>query len=130
MILPEHGKFSVKVADKLLIVEATGPFNEEIVVPFARQIESCVTELESGSWNQIVILHKMSVFTPAAEKAFIQTLIDRKARGLVASAVVIAEDYGRNMIEVQMHRCYQTAGVKDAYFNSKEDARAWLAQFS
>lgn len=123
----EHGSFEVKVEGKLLFIDGTGPFNEELVERYKLAIESCILELEREPWNQVVTLHEMSLFTPKAEEMLTNTLINRRTRGLVACAVIIEEDNGRDLMVEQMGRCYRNSGVMHEYFNSLDDALNWIA---
>jgi hypothetical protein len=122
----EHGFFTVNVEDNILIVDAIGPFNEELILKYEKALESCIQTLELSSWNQIITLHKLSLFTPDAELALTQTLINRKSRGLVSCAVVMVDIEGESLVKRQMSRCYDNASVKHQFFTSLEDAKVWL----
>ena len=128
MKFEEHGIFEIKVEGNLLLVDATGPFNEELIIHYKKSIESCIQKLEVSQWKQIITLHQMSLFTPEAEEALTQTLINRKNRSLVACGVVIADVDGKTLVKEQMSRCYQRAEVKYQYFNSINEAKNWLNQ--
>ena len=91
MKFKEHGVFEVKVEGQLLLVDATGPFNDELLKHYRDALESCIQRLEVGQWNQIVTLHQTSIFTPEAEETLTQSLIERRSRGLIACSVVIAD---------------------------------------
>lgn len=122
----EHGVYEVKVDEQSLIVDATGPFNQELALHYQTSIESCIQTLESMPWSQMIVLHSMSLFTPDAEKVLIETLIERKARGLIKSAVVLVEIEGRSLVVQQMSHAYSEAGVDFAFFDSVDAAKAWL----
>ncbi|MDG1752522.1 MAG: hypothetical protein P8I03_12810, partial [Thalassotalea sp.] len=89
MYFTEHGVFEVKIEDKILLVDATGPFNEELILQYEKSLESCIKYLETSKWNQIITLRQFSLFTPEAEQKLTQTLKKRRSRGLVACAVVL-----------------------------------------
>jgi len=38
----EHGIFEVKIEDELLLVDATGPFNKELLIQYENALESCI----------------------------------------------------------------------------------------
>lgn len=82
MKFTEHGIFEIKIEADLLLVDATGPFNEELIKSYQHSLEACIQVLEVTHWNQIITLHQMSVFTPDAEQSLTKTLINRKSRGL------------------------------------------------
>lgn len=126
MHFAEHGIFEVKIENNSLYVDATGPFNEELTTRYGLAIESCIQRLERANWNQIIVLHKLSLFTPEAANVLINTLIDRKGRGLVKSAVVLLDSEGKSLIVQQMSHIYQTANVDYSFFDSVNEARAWI----
>lgn len=126
MHFAEHGIFEVKVDGRTLSVDATGPFNKELTASYGLAIESCIQTLEGSNWNQIIILHQLSLFTPEAETILIGTLIDRKKRGLVKSAVVLINSEGKSLITQQMSHIYQTAEIEYSFFDSLESAQEWV----
>lgn len=128
MKFKEHGVFEVKVEGQLLLVDATGPFNEELIKRYRDALESCIQLLEVGQWNQIVTLHQISIFTPEAEEALTESLIERRSRGLIACCVVIADVDCKSVVKEQMSRCYRKAGVKHQYVNSIAKAKEWINQ--
>jgi len=128
MYFTEHGVFEVKIEDKILLIDATGPFNEELIIQYEKALESCIKNLETSTWNQIVTLHKFSLFTPEAEQKLTQTLKNRSSRRLKACAVVLINIEGGSLIKSQMSRCYNKAGVKHEFTTSVHDAKKWLAE--
>jgi hypothetical protein len=127
MNFTEHGVFEIKVESKLLLVDATGPFNEELIIKYKRALESCIQNLEVSTWNQIITLHQLSLFTPEAEQALTKTLMNRRARGLIASAVILLDVEGESLIKTQMSDCYNKADVKHQFTPSIDDAKKWFS---
>ncbi|TPH13433.1 hypothetical protein [Litorilituus lipolyticus] len=126
MKFEEHGIFEVKVEGRLLLVEATGPFNEELINQYQSALKSCINTLQGSSWNQVITLHDMSLFTPEAEQALTHSLIERHNKGLESCGVVIGDVNCKALVSAQMSRCYQKANVKHKYFTTLEEAKAWL----
>ena len=126
MIFMEHGLFEVKIEGKLLLVDATGPFNEELLIQYEKALETCIHTLEVSEWNQVITLHQLSLFTPEAEQALINSLINRRSRGLIACAIVLMNVEGESLIKTQMSRSYDRAGVKHNFTTSIDDANEWL----
>ena len=56
----EHGIFEVKIEGNLLLVDATGPFNEELIIQYEKALKTCIQSLEASEWNQVITLHQMS----------------------------------------------------------------------
>jgi len=126
MIFNEHGVFKISVEAKLLFIDATGPFNEESVKHYNKDLESCIVQLEASQWNQIVSFHKMSIFTPEAEGRLTETLIKRRSRGLIACAVILADVDYKSSVKEQLSRCYRSAEVEHQYFDSMAKAQQWI----
>lgn len=124
MVFEKHGVYSLKVEEQVLIVDATGPFNDELVVSYNHALESCIQKLESTCWGQIVTLHDQSLFTPDAEQTLINSLKKRKARGLRASAVVCNSPY--SIVQSQIGRIYSNADIIHGFYGDEEEALLWL----
>jgi hypothetical protein len=127
MKFTEHGLFEVKTEGKLLLVNAIGPFNEELLIKYENALESCIQSLEAAPWNQIITLHQLSLFTPEAEEILTKTLVNRTSRGLGACAVVFQNVEAESLVTAQMSRCYKNAKVTHRFFNSIDDAKKWLS---
>lgn len=127
MHFAEHGIFEVKIENNSLFVDATGPFNEELTTKYGQAIESCIKKLEGSDWSQIIVLHKLSLFTPEAAEVLINTLRNRKTRGLIKSAVVLINCEGKSLIVQQMSNIYQTADVDYSFFDSITEAQSWIS---
>lgn len=123
MHFTEHGIFDVSIEGNTLLVDATGPFNEQLVIRYEKAIEACIKQIEGATWNQIITLRQLSIFTPEAEEMLTQTLIDRRSRGLHTSIVVLLEVEAESLIKLQMGRCYKRAGVKFEFTQSTHHAR-------
>lgn len=128
MRFSEHGVFEVLISNDTLIVDATGPFNAELINHYENALDSCIQKLEGTVWDQIVILHNNSLFTPDAEQKLIQTLINRRERGLRASAVILKDADYSFVLKEQMSRCYKLAGIQYDFFAGADEARIWFNQ--
>lgn len=129
MKFTEHGVFEIVVEGSFLLVDATGPFNEELILRYRNSLEAAIKQLEGQHWHQIIVLHEMSLFTPDAERGLVQSLKARKERGLFACGVVIGDVDCKILVREQMSRCYQQCDVKHHYFDTIAGAKLWLNQF-
>ena len=118
MRFKEHGVFEIENETKLLVVDATGPFNEELLKRYNEALESCIQLLEVSQWRQVITLHHMSLFTPEAEKVLIDTLIKRKSRGLLAGYIILEDVEFKPWVKEQLTRCYSIARVELHFFDS------------
>ena len=130
MEFKEHGVLNVHVEARLLLIDATGPFNVESVKQYNIALESCIQQLEASQWNQIVTFHKMSIFTPDAEDLLTKTLIKRRSRGLIYCAVILTDVDFKPSVKEQMSRCYRNAGVEHQYFDSVVKAQEWICSLA
>lgn len=124
MKFEQHGIYAVKVEERILIVDATGPFNAELIAAYRRDVDACIQALSHLNWGQVVVLHDLSLFTPEAEKALEESLNFRKQRGLVASAVVCDSPY--KMVKKQMAEIYNAVELDYAFFEDIDTAKQWL----
>ena len=127
MFFAEHGVFRVEVIDGDLIVDATGPFNEQLIRKYNKALQSSILCLKGTRWAQIIVLHGMSLFTPEAERELCNTLQDRKNNGLVLSAVVCGDVEYKALIADQMSRCYHRVGIEHDFFDTLTEAKQCLA---
>lgn len=124
MKFKSHGVYQLEVCRRVLTVDATGPFNQELINAYRAELATCVAELSYQVWGQVVILHDESLFTPDAERDLIESLEYRKHRGLVACALVCDSDY--LLVRRQAEKIYQTAGVNYDFFVCRQDANQWI----
>ena len=121
-----HGRYKIETRGRVLSVDATGPYNEEIVYEYRRELIASVEALAPDPWSMLVILHAESVFTPAAEMELTKLIKWRITKGMNKVGLVFIQPIGSEVIESQMSRIYDTAGVEHAYFDTIDNARVWL----
>ena len=129
MKFKEHGVFEIEIAAKLLLVDATGPFNDEVLKHYNKALEACIQQLEDSHWNQIITLHKISLFTPEAEYILTQTLIKRRSKGLLAGYLILEDVDFKSLIKGQLSRCYSKVGVEYHFLDSTSEAKKRLTCF-
>ncbi|EPJ51551.1 MAG: hypothetical protein OFPI_17070 [Osedax symbiont Rs2] len=122
-----HGEYRVDIQQNLLIVEAKGPFNKEVVKQYALEMQHAVQKMQSP-WGQLIIMHQDSLFTPEAEKLMHKSARARKLSGLYACAIVLVETTVRFAIEHQVSNIYRRADIAHDFFDCEQQARAWLQE--
>ena len=122
-----HGEYRISVENNMLLVEARGPFNNEIVANYSADMALAVKQV-AAPWSQLVILHQEGLFTPSAEKQMYSTVSARKDLGMCASGIVIIGASARFAIEIQISRIYNDLQVKHQYFDNEKEARDWLLE--
>lgn len=123
-----HGSFTIELTTDRLIVDGKGPFNTEIVSHYESRIEQAIARFEGKSWSQLIRLHGLSMFTPEAERKLEETIEYRFQRGLTASAVVVGDVEGKQLVMQQMGSIYKRVGVAFDFFDTDDDAHDWLNQ--
>ncbi|MCJ8337127.1 MAG: hypothetical protein MJK10_01535 [Pseudomonadales bacterium] len=130
MRFKEHGVFEIKTEDKLLLVDGTGPFNEELIEHYSDALESCIHHLETSQWDQILTLHQLSLYTPEAEDLLTKNIIKRKSRGLKFCSIIISDVDFKSLVKEQISRCYTRAGIEHHFFDSMSEAKESLTRFA
>ena len=121
-----HGNYVIKNSNEPLVIEASGPFNIEIIEKLDEELQKVVPRFSNKTWHQIIILNEVSVFTPEAETALCKTLKYRIDHGLVFSAVVIKTSVCEALIEMQISRCYKKLNIPYQFFKHTDEVKRKL----
>jgi len=124
MFLP-HGEYSIELEDQLLIVNAKGPFDEEIVLEFATELETMASKMPT-TWGQLNIIHKNALLTPDAEQQMSALVQRRHEMGMVAIAMLLVDTKEQLTFKNQIARIYQHHQVVHRFFVNEVDAKQWL----
>ncbi len=68
----EHGSYHVYTTEKVFHVDATGPFNDELIKRYREDLELCVGKLERDCWGHMVTFRDLSLFVPDTESSLIK----------------------------------------------------------
>jgi len=126
MFIP-HGAYRVDIQENLLVIEAKGPFNKEVVKQYSLDLANAVQKMQAP-WGQLIIMHQDSLFTPDAENLMHKSARARKLFGLYASAIVLVETTVRFAIEHQVSNIYRRADIAHDFFENEQQARTWLQE--
>lgn len=121
-----HGNYVIKNSNEPLVIEASGPFNIEIIEKLDEELQKVVPRFSNKTWHQIIILNEVSIFTPEAETALCKTLKYRIDHGLVFSAVVIKTSVCEALIEMQISRCYKKLNIPYQFFKHTDEVKRKL----
>ena len=89
-----HGFFNLHRDGQVIVIEATGPWNLELIRQYAHDVLPVTREIaEGGPWGAIVVVRNSVLFTTEAAEALREAGF-RTARtaGRIAVAYVIAPD--------------------------------------
>jgi len=126
MKFAEHGHYSIEQYNDFIVVDATGPFNEQLVLKYKKELQSIILGLNGRKWQQIIIMNDMSIFTPEAENELCKTIELRKKHGLVSLAVVYGDKLCNVLINEQLSRCYLDSKMPHKFFDNLEKAKQWV----
>jgi hypothetical protein len=126
MVFTEHGKFTIENHVDYLIVDATGPFNIELMYKFEKILIEQTNILSGRSWNQIIIMNEESLFTPEAEAYLCNTLAYRTSNGLAGSVIVQKKSLYSALIKEQLSRCYSKFDIAYTFVESLDEAKEWV----
>lgn len=124
-----HGSYSVERSGNILVVEATGPFNEHLIHQFENDVETCMEQFKNQAWATLVIYHGNGIFTPEAEAECIKLTRARARSGMIANASVVINSIHTDLQHMQLTRIYKTANVPSHVFSDTVHAKNWLNTF-
>jgi hypothetical protein len=116
--LPEHGEYMAGRSQQTIMFAATGPWNDETLVPGSKEMGQNIKQLNlSEPWGFISRLFGETLMPPKAYKLFVKHTRIRKSMGMQCLAVVIQDSDIANTIISQLTQAYQQAGVDYAFFS-------------
>jgi len=89
MFLP-HGKYCIELEGEILIANANGPFDNEIVQQFAQELEMMAGQMPTN-WGQLNIIHNNALLTPEAQQGMSDLVARRYEMGMVAIALILLD---------------------------------------
>jgi hypothetical protein len=127
-----HGSMELAVADRLNVIEATGPFNIQLVTAGDEAQEKLDSELQAnGRWATLLVFRHsaMASFEVFAE---IEKILKRRlAKGIRPQAVAIVlhpSVEGATLMAPFYLRAYANASLNARLFEDEQTARNWLMQ--
>ncbi|MBB6479370.1 hypothetical protein [Spirochaeta isovalerica] len=127
-----HGHYEISVENKILFIEAYGPWNLEAAEEFDRIVREQVTVHLTGSpWAMIARLHGQGIYTPDSIPLLQELHMWRIASGLTHIAIIHEnrEDAGTGITEKQFNTIYKADPdrlCEERYFKDLDDAKTWL----
>lgn len=125
-----HGSFRLHRDGQLIVVEAAGPWNLELIQRYAAEVLPVVHEIaRDGPWAAVVLVKDSVLFTNEAAEALREAgFRTAKGAGRVAVAYVIPPEVeGASLAPTFIRRIYE--GLTPwAIFTDLPPAMAWLAE--
>lgn len=122
----EHGSYTIELEDNILFTDAVGPFNEQSIEHYNRDIKNAIESIKSKKWAQIVVLHEISLLTPDAEKVFRKRLEYRKKMGLCVICLITNSCLASSLVQKQFSSMYSDFDIKHSFKDSYEEAKDFV----
>ena len=126
MFFYPHGELHFEIEGKFQIIKGTGPWNVESIVKSADDVSKIHNELYGTKWCVLAIIHGQPIHTPDAAQLLVETVIQDKKNGRIASALVLDESDNPNFGRHHIAQIYKEAGEKFDFFNDINNAKKWL----
>ena len=129
MKLSEQGEYTIEQQGNILLVDARGPFSNDVTQKYAQDMHAACERFDCLPWGLLATFYGNSVFTPDAEQALIELTKYRVKRGMIANASVILNSNSADIQQMQLRRIYQTCQLTFHVFADIESAQHWLNEF-
>ena len=129
MKLAPDGEYKIEAHEKYLVVDAHGPFTDEVSKQYVQDMYDACEQFSGQPWGLLVTFYGNSIFTPEAEESLIEVTKFRTKHGMIANASVILDSQSADLQQMQLRRVYQTCNLTFHVFSNIEAARTWLEDF-
>lgn len=130
-VFKPHGRMQLEQSGQLNILEASGPFNLELVIAADKAQERLYETLASkGRWGTVLIFRDNAMTSLEAVAEITKILLRRQAQGYapVAVALVFGADVeGGKLMKMHYLNAYKSAGIDGRIFDNDEAAKEWVA---
>lgn len=125
-----HGRVTFTIYDNVLVCEAIGPFNKELITA----IESVEIGLLEESkpkekWGEIIIINGSalgSAETLVAFTNYLKKLVAHKLMADVSALVLDDQVEGAGVMTPHLIKAYADAGIELTVFDTLNEARVWV----
>ena len=123
-----HGQFGLHRDGQVIVVEATGPWNLELIQQYAHDVLPVIRDISfDGPWGSVVVVRNSVMFTVDAAAALREAgFRNAKSSGRVAVAYVIPPDVEGAPFAPSMIRNIYEGLNPWAIFAEVQDAMAWM----
>ncbi|MFO1253412.1 MAG: hypothetical protein U1E77_20280 [Inhella sp.] len=130
-----HGRVDFRIDGRLLLTEAVGPFNTELVQAVQALVREVFGEMAAGPpWGQLVHFHESALASPDTLEQLTLLLCALRTEGLapfVTAYVLPVDVEGATLMVRPFQQCFEQAGLRFAHFAHAGEAQTWLlAQLS
>ena len=123
-----HGGSEIELQGSVMLVSASGTWNEPTASSVARQVRSIVTEHISGPWAIVMEINHWELTTPEAGSIFLENSKWCRSNGLIHSAIVAARSsLFKTSVLSSMLAPLENPRHDRQVFQQKYQAIEWLA---
>jgi hypothetical protein len=130
-VFKPHGSMQLQQSGQLNILEATGPFNTELVIAAdAAQEELYASLAKKGRWGTVLIFRENALASLDAVAQITTILLRRSEQGYVPVAVALVADQtveGGAFMQPLYLNAYKKAGIQSRTFFDEAAACDWVA---
>ena len=127
-----HGQVEIWSEGNVMRLDATGPFNKEVVIALGATWNSLFDEMPvNGPFANIIVIRRSVVVSQEVLDAFGEFLRanNRAGRGASAVAFVVATEVeGRALMLPMFAATYAAAGRRFAAYETEAEADAWVRE--
>lgn len=130
----EHGVYDISIQQRLLVVNATGPWNAEAASRFAVRVKDAViASWSDDTWAMIAILHGQGLYTQFSTPILKDLHAWRVAHGLRHIAIIHSKDIPESstLTEYQfddIYRSLKSGECVQRYFRSVQQGMEWMKE--
>ena len=125
-----HGRVTFTVDGDVLICDALGPFNKELIDAIEAIEIKLIEELQiNGKWGEIIIISGSALASAdalAAFAAYLKTLVSNKLISSVSTLVINDSVEGAAIMTPHLVQAYSDAGSKLTVFETVNEAKVWV----
>jgi hypothetical protein len=123
-----HGVFAIHREGQVIVVEAAGPWNVELIQNYARDVIPLTRDVAAdGPWGAVVLVKHSVLFTLDAAAALREAgFRTAKASGRVAVAYVIPPDVEGALLAPEIIRSIYEGMNPWAIFTETREAMDWV----
>jgi len=126
-----HGRAEFARDGQVLVCEAIGPFNKELVDAVVGVKAGIISDLiRRGKWGVVIAIRKSALASSevlAAFTAHLRQLVDAGVASSAAAMVISRDVEGWSLMPQLFVKVYADAGLNLAVFENVGDAKAWVA---
>jgi hypothetical protein len=121
-----HGRFEVTINGQVLISHTSGPFNLECIHAYREHLDLRVQSLAGKCWAMLAVADSAPLHTPESMAEMINTILHQRKLGRCATAIVIGDVEGVNIVKSMLTTMYVQANEPHIFASDEASAMIWL----